>query len=390
MSKNYVEALPKEHMVAGLNTRYLDKKFYKKYIKEAQKLGIDPYWYVAHTIKELGGIREEGKSQKMIHRGPLSLKPHGQPGHRGARGAYGPGAVLPGDPAGRRFWESFQTAGISGEKFSDVSPEHAILSNIKASRKNNPDLFYETFGGTEEMWDKAIKHMELKPNELGTGIFMGGYRDSSGNWVKTNMNELLEYTDKLDEKGEWARIWDVGRVMTKVAREKDVFRRAFSKEEISPQLLGSEDFMSTSVAKRFKGESQWKDSTAGEQLATVGIRATLGDIYDPSKPSMITHDEMYDVEHPRNKFSMMFLSDIYHGDIKGGTSAKAFHRINPGERGYGDDVKEIYEGLKTRSEYQWIRDAVGKPKNQEDVLMTDWLNSENWSIGNTKSQVMGK
>jgi len=262
VAKNYVEALPEEHMLSGLYTKHLDKKFYKKYIKEAEKLGIDPYWYVAHTIKELGGIREEGKEQKIrsgiegAHVTDLSMKPEGQPGHRGARGLYGPGAILPADPAGRRFIEPF---GVPGS---------------------------------------------------------GSYR--------------------------------------------------------------------------FKGKSKYKDNIESEQAATKGIRMSVGDMSDPSKPALIAHDEMYNVENPRNKFSMMLLSDVYRSDVKGQTTAESFQRLNPGESGYGESMKEIYEGLKTRSEYQWIRNIIEKPKSQEDVIMTDWLNEENWGIGNTKSQVVGK
>ena len=144
--------------LGGFQTTHLDKKFYETYIPKAIELGFDPYLYVAHTLKELGGIREQGKEQigksrPGVELTEASMFPAGKPGHLGARGTYGPGAIALGDPGGKRFMKEDIVPTIHGEPVEfkgenwtvGWNPKVFGVPNLFALRKENPELFLETY-----------------------------------------------------------------------------------------------------------------------------------------------------------------------------------------------------------------------------------------------------
>jgi RHS repeat-associated protein len=102
--------------VVGLDLRYLDMEWYSRMIPEAVNYGIDPYFYVAMTIKEMGGIRQEGHSQG----GQTDMKfreGYKNMGIFGVMIGYGAGAVLLGDAIfyGRIFDKNYLVEGYSVE-----------------------------------------------------------------------------------------------------------------------------------------------------------------------------------------------------------------------------------------------------------------------------------
>ena len=116
-----------DNWLGGFDTKNLDRKFYRIWIKEAQDMGIDPYFYVAHTIKELGGVRDKEWSQKKFQINPEStigpliaehatftgwhgmededvqsaFKYTGREAVEEGKGGYGAGATLIADPVGQ-------------------------------------------------------------------------------------------------------------------------------------------------------------------------------------------------------------------------------------------------------------------------------------------------
>ena len=208
-----------DYWLGGFDLKNLDKKFYKTWIKQAQEMDIDPYFYVAHTIKELGGVRKEGYEQERFRINPQStagryiqkigqaakteedvfrpFKYTGREAMEEGKGGYGAGALLIDDPVGVRagsrslYMDLWNEEIGSGDPAGDIyNPDTALnrASMYTLKYLYDKDLKSLSEGASAEVFQRTNPGEKDYGEHMNT-IYQGLKTDPDYQWIRDIINE---------------------------------------------------------------------------------------------------------------------------------------------------------------------------------------------------------